>query len=703
MYRKIDYFPNTLPRDFWGLHGRNNELNLVINAIIKQKSALNTVIISSFDGMPAVGKTTLAVRVAHMLSTQYLDAQLFIDCYGYTSGHDPLNKEQILDSLLFALRIPATRIPEKYIDKLSLWRLELNHKSVIIVFDNVKNESQVDELIPSSTNSLFIITSRNKLLINDCYHITVDVLDSDASVLILNGNQPEKDKTRYDLLSCLAKKYGNLPLALQIISHQIKGKSNKYIQRLINNNRNRLENLGAFNNSVYLSFDISYEKLRNSEQFLFQVLGLFPGFDFSASSCAAMIGVNTDKVYNSLDILFQEKLIKEVGDERYVLHDLMRDFSREKYYKVNGNNHQPLIRLLKYYIEYIIHCNNILYPYNYRENIRSGYIWKIDDLPSNQNDALNWLRIELENILSSLDMAIQHKWYILYFKLSYVLSQYIMKSLPGWKTIKIYQNIINYEKLDTWMRVATETNLALAYSQTGRFDIAVSTFVKAEKSWKKLNNRKALTYTLGNHAFTLERLGKYTDALEIIEEALKYTIAENDLSGMASILNSKGAVYWRLHQYPKARIIFEKVIAIRRQFGDKYGASNSINNLAFTLLRMGDEQAARKGFAESLKLSNEIQDYSGEAVTLNNLGYTELFSNQPHKAIDYAQDAFNIANQIGNEYQVARSYDVKGNAYLKLCDKESALINFEIALKIFDELNVPEANEVKIILNKLNR
>lgn len=689
-----------MPRDFSGLLGRDNEIELTVNAISKKNLNTNAVIISSFDGMPAIGKTTLAIRVAHMLSYQYLDAQLFIDCYGYTPGHEPLDKEQILDSLLFALGIATTLIPEKYEDKLSLWRLKLSNSSVIIVFDNVKYEAQINELIPSSTNSLFIITSRNRLLIDDCYPITVDSPDSDSAVLILNEGVPENDLERYKLLKELANEYGNLPLALQILSHKIKGRSCKYIQRLINND-NKLENLSTVSNVVYLSFDKSYQELKKPERLLFQVLGLFPGFYFTASSCAAMLGVDTTFVYKSVDILYEHNLIKEVGAERYSLHDLMREFSREKYYIHFQDDLSPLIRLMQYYIECINHCNDILYPYNYTESINSDYIWRISDLPSNQDDALAWLRSELENILACMDVAKTNKWHLLYFSLSYVLSQYIMKSLSGWRVLKIYQEVVSYEDLDEWMYVASVTNLALAYYQVGYFDKAVSTFIEAEKSWRSLDKWQALAYTLGNHAFTLERLGRYPEALNIIEEALTYERKLNNLSGIASVLNSKGAVYWRMKKYPVAREIFKNAIKIRKKIGDEYGASKSINNLAFTLLRLGDEKGARKGFSESLNLSHKYQDYSGEAVTLNNFGYTELFSNQPSRAINYATRAFAIASQIGDEYQVARSYDVKGKAYLLQGDEENAIINFKLALSFFKKLNVPEASEVKNILNDL--
>ena len=42
--------------------------------------------ISTIDGMGGIGKTALAVRLAHQLRHQYPDGQHFIDLRGFTAG-----------------------------------------------------------------------------------------------------------------------------------------------------------------------------------------------------------------------------------------------------------------------------------------------------------------------------------------------------------------------------------------------------------------------------------------------------------------------------------------------------------------------------------------------------------------------------------------------------------------------------------------
>ena len=58
------------------------------------------VAIHAIGGMPGIGKTALAVHVAHRLRDQFPDRQLFIDLHAHTPGQEPVAPEAALAGLL---------------------------------------------------------------------------------------------------------------------------------------------------------------------------------------------------------------------------------------------------------------------------------------------------------------------------------------------------------------------------------------------------------------------------------------------------------------------------------------------------------------------------------------------------------------------------------------------------------------------------
>ena len=72
--------------------------------------------------MAGVGKTTLAVHVAHRLAPDYPDGQLFIDLKGYTPGQTVVTPAEALYHLLLQLDVAPNRIPADLEERASFWR-----------------------------------------------------------------------------------------------------------------------------------------------------------------------------------------------------------------------------------------------------------------------------------------------------------------------------------------------------------------------------------------------------------------------------------------------------------------------------------------------------------------------------------------------------------------------------------------------------
>jgi predicted ATPase len=94
------------------------------------------VAIHAIDGMPGVGKTTLAVHVAHLLRPRFPDRQLFINLHAHTPGQDPLTPQAALAGLLTATGVDARNLPDDLQGTTSLWRDRMAGQRALLVLDN---------------------------------------------------------------------------------------------------------------------------------------------------------------------------------------------------------------------------------------------------------------------------------------------------------------------------------------------------------------------------------------------------------------------------------------------------------------------------------------------------------------------------------------------------------------------------------------
>lgn len=693
--------PNTLPRDTPLFTGRENQI-LKLKKVITRNFRLSTptVVISSIDGMPGVGKTALAVKLSHLLTPFFKDGQLFIDCFGYTTGHNPLLPEQILDSLLFAIGTPASDIPKGITEKTSLWRSILSQKNVLIVLDNVNSKNQIEQAIPGSAGSVVIVTSRNRITnLSETQNLTLNVFTKTESLNLIKkivGQQAIKEPKKVEQIAIQS---GYLPLALNIMSDR--WRKNKLFNNLLNNQSRNLKDISPAYEFRLMDeiFNPSYNSLNRNERTILQLMGLYPGLTFTASTCGAMMR-SSHQIANKLIIsLIDQSLVIQISNNRYKLHDLIRDFSRRKYLsnKTLSKQNKPIINLIDHYLGSLQNANNILYPHTFKIDFSSLLTSLEFENFETLDSALLWTKNEIENVLSVLDFALNMEWGKKYWQISQAISIYLKRNIPSWRAIQIQEQALKFAEDygDLEMYASSLTELGLAHLEAGNFTESEICLIRSEIYWTILQNDEGRAYCLNGYGFTLERLGQYSKALIILNKAF---ITSKSEGVKAFTMNAMGAVNWRTKNYKKALAIFKKTIRTRKKIKDWVGLASTTNNLAFTYLKIGNAKDAIANFQESLFLFKKHQDQHGLAVVLNNLGYTSIEIRDYESAQKYSTEAKHVATIIGNSYQIGRSYDVSAKAFLLTGDSDKAKFKFNKSLKIFEKLKVPEAEEVSSLL-----
>lgn len=170
--------PRTLPYDTRDFTGRAAEL-------AELEAAAASTPLLAIDGMPGVGKTALAVHLAHRLAEQHGDGQLFLDLQGHRAGREPVSAGDATEALLRSTGLAQQAIPDSPAARRALWQSWCAQRSVVVVLDNAVSHEQIRDLLPGTERSLTIVTSRARLVeLAGAHFLSLEPLD-DASALDL--------------------------------------------------------------------------------------------------------------------------------------------------------------------------------------------------------------------------------------------------------------------------------------------------------------------------------------------------------------------------------------------------------------------------------------------------------------------------------------------------------------------------------------
>uniref|UniRef100_UPI0015F0C494 AfsR/SARP family transcriptional regulator n=1 Tax=Streptomyces shenzhenensis TaxID=943815 RepID=UPI0015F0C494 len=115
------------------------------------------------SGTAGVGKSALALHVAHQLRDRFPDGQLYVHLHGATPGVPPLTPGQALAALLRDLGADPRHIPEHPDAASALLRSLLAPTRTLLLLDDAASAAQVRPLLPGGPGCAVIVTSRSPL------------------------------------------------------------------------------------------------------------------------------------------------------------------------------------------------------------------------------------------------------------------------------------------------------------------------------------------------------------------------------------------------------------------------------------------------------------------------------------------------------------------------------------------------------------
>jgi tetratricopeptide (TPR) repeat protein len=696
------------------------------------------------DGMPGIGKTTLAVSAAHRLADSFPDGQFFLPLHAHTPGQRPVDPADSLASLLETSGLPARQIPEGLEARAARWRDHVAGKKILLLLDDAAGHEQVRPLLPGTAGSLVLITSRRRLAaLDDAAQISLGTLSpADAATLLVRLAGPRSLSSGDGAVAEITRLCGYLPLAIGMVASQLRNhpaRTTVGVAAELSAARDRLTLIYAENLSVGAAFDLSYADLNTAQQRIFRRLGLLPGPSIDAYAAAALDGTGMAAARRSLDELYDQHLLAEPAPGRFELHDLLREHARALATADEPTDREGAVtRLLDYYTHAGLAAGAHFTKWEsaHRRPLLSNPPVDVPDL-STFGTASAWLDAERGNMHAAAAYAAGHRRSAHAIAISAAISSFLTTRGHWDQCVALQQSALAAARLAgdrlgeadalVWLgtlQQATGENLAaastlsqalaiyveagdptgqavaldnLGFVQTliGDYPAAAASHRQGLEQARIVDSRVGQAHALCALSLVQQLIGDYSAAAAGLQQALTWFVELGDRIGQATAVNGLGVQQQESGDYAAALASQQQAMALNRDLGSLMGQAYALNDVGLVYQETGEYASAAVCHQQALAWFSDLGYRIGEAEALNRLGEVATRAGSTGWAHEVHSQALAIAKDISAAFEEARALEGLGRGYLKDGELGQAAAHLEQALAIYQRIGVPAARRVQ--------
>jgi tetratricopeptide (TPR) repeat protein len=683
----------SLRTDTAAFTGRKQELDLITAAATEAAGSGGVVAIHAIGGMPGVGKTALAVHLAHLLRDWFPDRQLFIDLHAHTPGHEPVPPEAALAGLLTAVGVGARYLPESLEGRADLWRDRMTGQRAVLVLDNAASSGQVTPLLPGTGGCLVLITSRRYLgdLPGAVVPVMLDALppgEAQTMFLRLAARPATGTQTAIQELVQLA---GDLPLAISLLARVYAKHPAWTLDDLTRDTKASMLTLTAERDSVAAAFDMSYRYLPPGEKQLFRRLALHPGTAIDAYASAALAGIPLHEADDYLDALHREGLVTETGYRRYGMHDLIRSYAQDRAAQdpAAGREHAQE-RLLDYYQHTATIAETRLARQARTRAASDTPVSPPDAVPrlSDSTEALSWARIERANLLACLDHATRVGHHTRVVALTAAVAALLRQDGPWPEASARHDTSVQAARNlgDRLGEANALHELGVVRRLTGDYRAAAQALDAALGIYRDLDDRLGQANALHELGALRCYSGDYPGAAEALDAALDIYRDLDDRLGQANALNQMAVEQYLTGNYQGAVGTLKKALSICRSIADNLGQAHALNQLGVVRRQTGDYSGAAQALDAALSIYRDIGDRLGQANALNELGMVRRQTGDYSGAAEVLEVALGVSGGLGYRRGQANALMDLGAVRRQTGDYSGAAQALDAALSIYRDI-----------------
>ncbi len=662
--------------------------------------------VSALAGIGGVGKTTLAVHVAHEARPHFPDGQLYVDLQG--AGSRAAAPETVLGSFLRALGTPDSAIPDSLDDRAALYRSTLDGRRVLVLLDNARDAAQIRPLLPGTAGCAALVTSRIRMVdLAGAHLVDLDVMSPEEALQLFTrivGEervQSEREAALDVVAAC-----GFLPLAIRIAASRLAARRTWTVSVLaakLADSRRRLDELQAGDLAVKATFELGYGQLEPAQARAFRLLGLADGPDISLAAAAAVLDLPLWDTEDLLEALVDTSLLESAAPGRYRYHDLVRLYARacaDRDEQPPSEKQAALSRLLDFYLSTAARVYAIERPgdrlVDHLEPTRYEGLTFTD-----RHTAQDWLYAEANCLLACVRQSAS-------------TPETLRRAVDLlWASLDLGESGANSREFEATGVVVRDaacahgdaraegrafTVLAGVHHTAGRFEEADRDAELALPHAERAGDPVPACWSANARGIIALYQNRFVEGEQYLTEAIKRFRGIGDEPGEASALCNLSRIHLATGRTSSAIALARQGTAIYDSMGHALRGANGRYALGLALTQDNQLTAASGQLREALAVFADSRQRLWEGMTLFRLSEVDIADRRHAQAASNAEMALTVLRGIGGEWRRGNVLTVLGRALFGIGQRGRALVCWQEALDIFEELGAPEAHEVRALL-----
>lgn len=688
----------SVPRDIPDFTGRAELVRTICEQLTPESA--EQVPIVAVSGQGGVGKTTLAVHVAHRLRADFPDGQLYANLDG--ASVNPRDTHEVLAHFLRQLGVESSMIPDSIDERAALLRNVLEGQRILLVLDNVAGEEQVRPLLPGRGPAAVLVTSRVRLTgLIGASRLELDVFGQTQAIQLLrstvgDGRVAAEPRAAAELVRLC----GRLPLAVRIAGARLSAKPHWDVAELLarlTDERRRLDELVHGSLEIRASLELSYRMLDAEVARLFRLLGLLDLPDFGGWIAAPLLGTSVQRAVDLVERLVDAQLLEVLGQDttgqtRYRFHDLVRLYAREQAEGSESAEDRAaavcrviggmLVVTSRAHIELSGGDYAVLHGEGERPELDPGLVQHLVAYP------VAWYECERASIVA----LVQQAGALGLDELCWDLAASAM-SLFGTRNDYDEWHATHQCALAATTRAGNRRGEAMIrlglgdlYLTMQRFDRASAQLDLALRLFADLGERHGHALALRKSGYVDSVRGDHEEALDKYSAAQRVFREVGDLGAEMHVLRWTGQLHLERGVPDLAAPHMEQALQLARRSGGGRSYAQALYELGQLETATGRLDVAERTFLEVLHITEGIGDLRGTAHALRGLGEAVLGQGRLDEAEDLLNEALSVARHIGERMVEARVHFALATRHRVTGALAEAVASAETSRKLFQEM-----------------